>query len=650
MLQNIRDKTSGWIATAILGTIIIVFGLSFGIQDFLSTNVKTDVAGIEGEGGFLGFNKEHEQITQAEFRARFDQVRQQKIQQEGEAFDPLKFESAESKREILETLIDEKLIEFASQQKKMLVTDAMLLDAQKKMPEFHNQQGVFDPMIYKSFLASRGLSEKQVDQMIRENMQRQMVPVGITASGMASDQELKAFLKLSQQTRDLRYVVLPPSKTPAVLPSDAEITEWYKKNLSSRYRSQEQVSIEYVEVDGNGLPVSATVDDAALKSLYQKNINAYRTAEQKMASHIFFALAKDASAAKANEVLAKANDIAKQARASTANFASLAKQYSEDAGSKEEGGDLGVVEKDVFDPAFEQAFNKLQLGQVSEPVRAADGYHVILYRENIPGEVRPFEQVRAELETTYFERERERLLNSLVDKLLDGVLADPTKLAASAKALNLQSQKTGLFTRGQGEGVAALEPIRSAAFSEALKTNREVSDPIELEANKIVVFRVVEHKPAGDTPLAQIRSAVIADLQADRLEKSNKQRAEALAARGNQGTSLDAIAKELASPVSQWPKMPRNPPVPQLADVAKAAFAMPVPSVKKQIGIAKLPGGGYSLIEISAVNEGDISSLDAEALKNLRKNFASMRGKMEADAYVKALRKQYKVEVIESNL
>jgi peptidyl-prolyl cis-trans isomerase D len=649
MLQNIRDKTSGWIATAILGTIIIVFGLSFGIQDFLSTTINTDVVSIEGEGGFLGFNKPSVKITQAEFRARFDQARQQKIQEQAESFDALKFESLESKREVLESLIDEKLTEFASQQKKILVTDAMLVDAQKKMPEFHNEQGVFDPLVYKSFLAGRGLSERQIDQMIRENMQRQLLPVGIAASGMASEAETKAFLKLSQQTRDLRYVVVPAPTAAAAAPTDAEINNWYKNNIA-RYRSQEQVSIEYVEINGNNLPVTSTVDELALKDLYQKNINAYRTAEQKIASHIFFALAKDASASDANAVLAKANEVAKQAKASTANFAALAKQYSEDAGSKEEGGDLGVIEAGVFDPAFELAFNKLQRGQVSDPVRAADGYHVILYRESIAGDVRPFEQVRAELEASYFERERERVLNGMVDKLLDGVLNDASKLSASAKALNLAVQKTPLFTRAQGEGIAALEQIRSAAFSESLKTDREVSDAIELEGNQMVVMRVLEHKPAGDTPLASIRSTVAADLQADREGKIMKQRADALAARGNQGTSLDVLAKELAAPVAQWPTMPRNPPVPQLQDVAKAAFALPAPTVKKSIGTAKLPGGGYALIEVVKVNEGDISTLDAETLKNIRKSIANARGRMEADAYVKSLRKQYTVKVIEANL
>jgi peptidyl-prolyl cis-trans isomerase D len=649
MLQNIRDKTSGWIATVILGAIILIFGLSFGIQDFLTGNASGYVARIEGDAKFLGFGKPKVDITQAEFRARFDQARQQKIQQQAEAFDALKFESKESKREILEGLIDEKLIEFATQQKKILVTDAMLLDAQKKMPEFHNDKGVFDPLVYKTFLSSRGMTERQVDELIRENMQRQLVPVGITSSAMASDVEVKTFLKLSQQTRDLRYLVLPAAKVPATVPSEAELVDWHKKNIA-RYRSQEQVSVEYVEIDGNTLPVSSTVDDATLKVLYQKNINAYRTAEQKLASHIFFALAKDSPVTAANVVLAKANEVAKKARIPGADFAALAKQYSEDAGSKDEGGDLGVVEAGIFDASFEQAFNKLQLGQVSDPVRAADGYHVILYRQSIAGDVRPFEEVRAELETTYFERERERVLSDLVSDLLDKGLKNPAQLAASAKTLNLQALKTGLFTRNQGEGVAALEQVRKVAFSEALKTNHELSDAIELEGNKVLIMRVVEHKPVSDTPLAQVRANVIADLQADRLEKATKARADALLVRVNKGESLDALAKEIASPVAQWPKMSRNPPVPQLADVTKVAFSLPAPTVKKQAAIAKLPDGGYALIEVAAVYEGDISTLDAEMLKSIRKNFAAARGKTEADAYVKSLRKQYTVQVVESNL
>lgn len=650
MLQNIRDKTSGWIATAILGTIIIIFGLGFGIQDYLSPQRNSNVALIEGEGLFLGFRKPTEEITIDEFRTRFEQERQRQLSEQGEAFDNAKFEMVDSKRAILDKLIDEKLIVFAAQQKGLVVSDPVLAAAVKRMPEFQNDQGVFDLLKYKSFLASNGMSEVQADDLIRKGMQRQMVVGTIVSSSMASDSEVAAFFKLERQTRDLRYLPIPASLVPQAPPSDAEINAWYKKN-SNRYRNDENVTIEYVEINGANLPVAEKADDASLLELYNKNINAYRTADQKMASHIFIAVAKGAPANVANAALAKANTVAKLARAPGADFAALVSQYSEDEGSKDSGGDLRAVEPGLFDPAFEKAFATLKVGQVSDPVRVADGYDVILYRENVAGEVRAFEDVRAELEATFFERERERVLNKTVEQLTDKAYADPSVLPTEAKKLGLTVARAGPFTRSAGEGLAALEPIRKAAFSDALKISREVSDAIEIAENQIVVMRVVDFKPAGIIPLAKIRDRVQADFNAERASQAAKQRAEALQARANKGESLEALATELGTKVLDWPLMPRNPPIPQLADVAKTAFSLPRPDAKKtQVGVAKLQADSYALIQVMAVKEGDISSLDAETRSSIRKQLAQARGAVDAQAYIKSLRKEYTVTVIEANL
>ena len=650
MLQNIRDKTSGWFATLILGTIIIIFGLGFGISDYLSPQVNNYVAKIEGEGVFLGFKKPSLEIGSDEFRSRLEQVRQREMAEQGDAFDTAKFELVDSKRAVLEKYIDEKLIVFAAQQKDLIISDPVLADAVKKMPEFQNEQGAFDILKYKSFLAGRGLTETQADEVIREGMQRQMVPSTIVSSSMASDAEVESYIKLERQTRDLRYLPVPALAVPQAAPTAAEISAWYKKS-SLRYRSEEKATIEYVELNGANLPVSATVDEATLRDLYTKKINAYRTADQKMASNIFFAVGKDANAAAANAALVKANNVAKLARAPGADFAALAKQYSEDEGSKDSGGDLGAVEPGLFDPVLEKAFAGMQVGQVSDPVRGADGYNVILYRENVAGDVRAFEDVRPELETSFFETERERALSDRVGKLLDKTYNDPSALAATAKQMGLTPLRAGPFTRTAGDGVAALEPIRKAAFSDTLKVNREVSDAIEVAENQIVVMRVVDFKPAGAIPLNEIRDRVEADLIADRSATAAKVRAEALQARANKGESLEALAGELGGQVAEWPMMPRNPPIPQLSEVAKSAFALPRPDPKKiRTGIAKLQAESYALIQVTAVKEGDISTVDAETRKSIRKQLAQARGSVEAEAYMKSLRKEFKVTVIETNL
>ncbi|MEQ1531846.1 MAG: peptidylprolyl isomerase, partial [Methylococcales bacterium] len=524
--------------------------------------------------------------------------------QQGEGFDAVKFETTESKRAILEKLIDEKLVVFAAQHKGLKVSNAVLADAVKKMPEFQNEQGAFDLLKYKSFLAGRGLTEVQADELIREGIERQMVPGTIIGSSLASDAEVESYIKLERQTRDLRYLPIPALAVAQTTPTAVELESWYKKN-NAQYRNEENVTVEYVEINAVDLPVAEAADEASLRDLYNKKINAYRTADQQMASNIFFAVAKDAPANVANAALAKANSVAKLARSPGADFAALAKQYSEDEGSKDSGGDLGAVEQGLFDPAFEKAFATLQIGQVSDPVRSADGYNVILYRENVAGEARSCEEVRAELEASYLERERETVLNKTVEQFMEKTYQDPELLAAEAKKLGLMALRVGPFTRTKGDGLAALEPIRKAAFSDALKVNREISDAIEIAENQIVVMRVVAYKPAGIIPMKQISDRVKADFIADRATTAAKARAEALQARANKGESLDTLAAELKGQVSEWPMMPRNPPIPQLTEVAKVAFSLPRPGPNtSKVGIAKLQADSYALIQVTAVKEG----------------------------------------------
>src|SRR4029079_15529691 len=127
-----------------------------------------------------------------------------------------------------------------------------------------------------------------------------------------------------------------------------------------------------------------------------------------------------------------------------------------------------------------------------------------------------FEEVRPELEAEYLESERERAFNDLSGRLVDRIYADPGSLAPAASELKLPLQKTGWFTRSAGEGVASLEPVRKAAFQDAQKVDRQVSDTIEVSPNHIVVLHLIDHQRAAPMPLASVHDRVLADLVADR--------------------------------------------------------------------------------------------------------------------------------------
>lgn len=652
MLQSIREKTSGWIATVVLGFIIIAMAI-WGFADYITPKVENYAARIEGPPKiaalpFLRMGRQTRDISVEEFRRRFDQVRSQQRQAQGEAFDAAAFESRENKRAVMDALVDQTLLAMAAERDKLGLSKAAVQQQILEVEAFR-VNGRFDKKQYELVLQGSNTTPAQFEALVRQDMLAGTVRDGIAASGLAGTPELEAYLRLSRQTRDIRFVALPPS-VPARAPTEAEIKAWYDSH-AGQYRSPERVMVEYVEVSAANMPVAAVADEASLRKRYEDVKGRFGTVPRKMVSHILFNAPEGASPAVVAAAKAKADAVAAQARQPGADFAALARANSEDIGSKAAGGDLGAFEPGSFGDAFDAAFAALQPGQVSAPVRTPAGWHVIQFRELTAGSTKPFEEVRAELEAEFLETERERAFNDLTGKLVDRIYADPGALAPTAQALQLPVRRSGWFSATAGEGIAALEPVRKAAFQDAQKSDRQVSDTIEVGPNHVVVVRVVDHQPAAVIPLAVVRNRVVADLLADSAAKAARAQAEAYVARAAKGESFDALAAAIGQPVSDVPAITREPPSPQLRPLVDAAFRLPRPVAgKAPVALARMAPDRYALVTVTAVKDGDLSTLDAKTRASLREQLSAMRGAVEAQAYARSLRKQYTVQVAEDRL
>jgi peptidyl-prolyl cis-trans isomerase D len=551
---------------------------------------------------------------------------------------------------VMVELIFGELMKLAVERAGVVATNAMIQQQILQEQAFQGANGKFDKTQYALALQRINITAQKYEDSVRDQLVSELLPREIATTEFVGNAELESFIKLSRQTRDVRFLEVPPPPAPAAPPAEADVQAWYASH-GSLYRSPEQLSVEYVEIDGNTMPVDTVADDGALRAKYEENKAKYGTPDQRMASHILVALPAKPTPAQDAAALAKARDLANKARQPGADFAALAQANSDDVGSKDSGGDLGPVEKGVFGDAFDAAFDKLKPGQVSDPVKLPDGYHVIFYRELVAGNAKSFEEMKPQLEQEYAQSERERLFNDLTGKLMDRVYDDQTALVPAAQELKLPVQRTGLFSRNAGEGIAALEPVRKAAFSDAQKTDRLVSDLIELEPNHVVVLHVVEVKPSTTLPLSAIHDRVLADLVADRAAKDAKAHADAILSRAQKGENLETIATELGRPVSNVPNIQRQAPNPQLAPLVDAAFRLPRPTAgSHDFALAKLDATHYALVGVTAVTDGPLTGLDEKTRADLLKRVAGARGEVEARAYVNDLRKQYKITIAEDRL
>lgn len=635
MLQLLRGKKSGLFVKIAL--VLITIGFSFfGIESYFVSNASTSVATVNGK-----------EISQEQFRERFNQYRQRMQQMMGDAVDSAYFARPEVRRQVLDQVINEQLLLDANEKLGISVPAALVRQEIMNIPAFLND-GKFDADQYKMLLASQGMSPLAFQERVSQDLAVRELPAQITASAVVTDPEIDTYLRLKDQLRDFRFIKLAKPEAGSDEVAAADIESYYKEH-QAEFMVPEQVALDYLELDGSKLDVNLKPDESVLKERYEKEKARFASPEQRLASHILIKVDGKGTPEDQKKALAKAEAIEQELKAGK-SFAELAKKDSADLGSKNQGGDLGWLEKGTTDEAFETALFALQKGQVSEPVLSSEGYHIIELRDIRVDKTRPFEEVKPELEREFANSERDRVYAEKAGQLTDLTYQDPTTLEPAAHALGLTAQKTPLFSRQGGSGIAATPGVVKAAFSDAVLVQGNNSDPIEVGPNHIVVVRLAEHKPSTPIPLDQVSDQVRGKIIAERVAKKAKANADALLAQLDKGESLEQLAGAQKAEVVDHKGIGRDAATVDSA-LVKAAFEMPRSAAGKANNrLVDLGGDVYALIQLDKVTDGDPSKLDAKTREAARNALSQGGGSEAASGFIDALRKNAKIKVFEDKL
>ncbi|QOW18971.1 peptidyl-prolyl cis-trans isomerase [Lysobacter ciconiae] len=656
MLRKIREKTTGWVAMAILGILIVPFAL-FGLDQYLVQSGSSTVASIKAPPAWWSSAPSfwpasvfwrHEEVGTEEFRNRFEQVRQQQRAEQGDAFDARAFEAMENKRAVLDSLIDQKIQAMAAQAAGVTVSDAMVINEIQRIPAFQ-VDGRFDPQRYQLALASQvpARTPAQFDQLVRESLEQGLVMTALAESSFVTDAEMDRLIRLLGELRDVSVLLVPAADAGAEAIGDADVQAWYDAHVAD-YRAPERVTIEYISLDAADLPPVPPADEATLRQRYEQESDKFAQQEERLASHILVEVSPDADAAAVQAAEAKASALAAQARAAGADFAALAQNNSDDAASA--GGDLGWISRGMMPGALEDAVFAMSAGEISDPVRTEFGFHVIQLREVKAGEREPFEAVRDTLAREQETADRESQFNDLSSRVVDAVLQNPSGLALAAEAANVKVQKLGPFDAGSNDGIAASPAVKRAAFSDVLIQDGTVSDPIEVGPDHNVWIRVVSHTPEEAQPLAKVRDQVVASIRAERRETAARERALALQSRLEKGESLAALAsaESLAEP-EVLTAVPRGAPL-VAPGVADAMFALQVKDGGKAVGSKVLDDGRIVLFTVDKVTPGNAAEFPQEQREMLQQQLGQAAGIDDVQALISSLRKSMKIRVLEENL
>jgi peptidyl-prolyl cis-trans isomerase D len=629
MLQALRNKLHGWPSIVILG--ICVFAISFfGIESYFASHTDTYVAMVG----------KHE-ISQRDFQERMNDARRDAMARMGDQFDAAQFENPETKRQILDQLINEQLLRQANDDLGMRVSADELRDRISGQQAFQ-VNGQFDPATYRAILAAQNMTPAMFENSQRTSLEPGLLPRAIIASTIITDADMDRYLGLLYQRRDLRWFAVPRPTLTDTDVTDAQLDAYYKEHQGD-FMNPEQVSLKYIEVNGADLKIDAQPSEDELKKRYEDEKQRFVQPEQRLVSHILVNVPKNATPDQQKAALAKAEKIAGEA--TPENFAKLAAEDSEDLGSKRSGGDLGWLEKGVTNAAFDSALFSLQKGQISKPVLSDEGYHVLWLRDVRSGDAKPFAEVRDQIAKDYLSTERDRQYNELAGKLTDQTYQNPSTLDPAAQELKLPIKTTDLFSRKGGEGILANPKLIQAAFSDDVLTQGNNSGLIDLGQDHAVVVRVDKHVPSAARPLAEVKDEVRKKILDERTAAEEQKHADALLARLQKGDDMQAVASSVgasAQTVADAVRMQQG----VAPEVLGQAFLLPHPaSGKAQFARVAMHDGNYALVAVDKVQEGDLSKITPDQRSTLRDQMSQAYGILATQGFIDALKAKTEIKI-----
>jgi peptidyl-prolyl cis-trans isomerase D len=590
------------------------------------------------------------EISQNDFQTRVNQRRQQLSEQEGDQFDSTAFEKPEVKQQILDAMVDQQLLLQANDDWGMRVSDQAVRDYIATIPAFQlNNQ--FDPTTYRTYLENQRQTPDSFENDIRSSLATQLIPDAVNDSTIVSDATTDRFLGLISQRRDLRYFVLPRPKLADAQVTDAQIDAYYKAHQAD-YMNPEQVSVKYLEVNGADLKPDAAPSDDDLKKRYEDEKQRFVQPEQRLVSHILINVPTNATPDQQKAALAKAEKIA--AQATPGNFASLAKQDSDDLGSKIQGGDLGWLQKGVTNAPFEAAMFALQKNQISKPVLSPDGYHIIFLRDLRSGESKPFNEVRDQLVKELSSGGKDRKYNEVAGKLSDNTYQNPSSLEPAATALSLPIKTTALFSRKGGSDPLSSNPkFVAAAFGDDVLVQGNNSALVDLGNDHSVVLHIDKHVPAALRPLAEVKADVQKKILDERTLAAEKMQAQDMVAALDKGDAMQSVAASVNAPLKTVAEAVRSQApqasaasTPTPAPLLKEAFLMPHPTAgKSQYAAVDMGDGTFALLAVDKVQDGDLSKVPPEERDALRQQMAQAYGAEATSELLDQLRAKTKIQI-----
>ena len=595
MMQAIRDRAQSWIAWIIVIFLIIVFAL-WGVQGYVGSTNSTDVAEVNGVSI-------SERDFENQYRSYRDQQRQQLLQALGNDVNhPLfkqLFNEDVMRQRVLEGMVQSRLLTFAAIKAGFNVGDEQINNIIVQVPVFQ-KDGKFDKETYKQRLRLQGMNNAIFKTRLKQDEITAQFTNGITSTAFVTDAQIDSWLALQNQQRSFSMMTLKAKdyQHEANI-NDEMIKSYYDQNIN-RFMTEEQVSVDYVLLSAKDLSAQAVADEQALREFYEERKADYAVVD-------------------ASEQIATLNKL-RQRIAAGEDFATLAKEYSQDSGSAKNGGEIGLISGFDMEPAFTDVAFALKEGEVSKPVQTSFGVHIIKVNRiqgtqrdvshillNVDSKklrTRSFEEVRPEIEKEFKANAAERRFGEQFQLLSNISYEQPDTLEPVKTELGLDIKTSESFTRRGGQGLFSNPAVISAAFSADVLAGNN-SEPIELPNEQVIVLRVKNYQPAAPKPLPEVNDEIIQSLLTNSGRAKVKEKADELIKKLTDYSSLADIAVLENAALDKTQTITRgDKKVP--GEIVSAVFSMPRPTAEKPVfKSVDRASGDISIVALETVKDAD---------------------------------------------
>jgi peptidyl-prolyl cis-trans isomerase D len=573
MLDRMR-RHRGWLKWS-LGIVVVALAIFFIPQDWLQpASTSTGASPREVVAEINGRT-----VTAGDFQQRYVSQVQAYRQQFGGSFNNQLLRQLGIDQQILSQMIDEQVGLIEAEQNGISVSDDELAQQIFSIPALQENGRFIGEQRYEQLLLSQNppITKAQFEESLRRSMVLDKLRAALTDWMAVSDADVQREYNQRNQKVKLQVVALTAANfRNDVTVSDADVAAHFEAH-KAEYRKGEQRKIKYLLLDRDQARLKVAVPATDVQRYYNDNIQQYQTPEQVKASHILLKTeGKDEAT-----VRKQAEAILQQVK-SGADFAELAKKFSEDEGSKANGGDLDYFGRGRMVPEFENIAFTLQPGQVSDLVTSQFGLHIIKVIDKRPGATTPLDQVRAQIQ--------EQLSLQLADQRISDQatqfasrIRNMSDLETAARELQTTVQESGFFQREDPvPGLGAAPQVAATAFT---LEGEAASQPIAT-ARGPVFIAVSERKDPYVPMLDEVKDRVREDLIRTKATELSRQRAAAIAAALKSSKDFAATAKAQNVAAKDTELIPRGSALPDIGispEVDRVAFTLPAGSVSDPI-------------------------------------------------------------------